>query len=305
MHRTLALVATFAATLATTLLTSVAAPAGAAPTDAGVRLGVALPADAIPAQPGAHVQLGFAVTNGSDDPLAVRVTQRQLALGDNGAVTLQAAPDPVWAPGMTVPEAPVTVPAHGSARVTVPTVVPDLPPDVYLVGFQVTSLPTADARVQILSSVGAYVPVDIPGPRDRRLTAHIAAPGFVWGGAAHTQLDIVNAGRSSLYFWGEDGRMRMDRTFLPSGHRRTVALDLRHPVGLAHAHPRVFYNGADNQVVQVDVTSRRMLFLPPKQAVAAGGALVAVAVAECVRRRRKRRVGSRVAARAAAPRFSI
>jgi hypothetical protein len=277
-----------------------AAPAHAATPPDAVQLGVSLPADAVQAKPGDHIQLAFAVANAGDNPLRVRLAQRQVRLGDNGTITMLSVPDPTWAPATTVPSDALTVPAHRSLTIAVPTVVPALSPDVYLVGFEVTTVPLPGNTVHVLTSVGAYVPVDVPGPRDRRLHATLRAPRVVWGAATELHLDVANAGKSSLYFWGDEQGKRIDKAFLPAGHHRTIPVAVHHAMGLGSATSHVFYNRADNQVVEAAVARPRILFLPPTEVLIIAAMVVALLVLGAAFRGRRRRAGT-VAAAATTP----
>lgn len=279
-----------AAVAAVSIAFGPAALAADRPSPGPVGLGVSVAADPIPAEPGHQVPLALRISNPSGTPVSVEIAQRALALGDNGRMTILDHPDPKWAPYIRMPNAPVMIPAQGFRDLSMPLDVPLVAPDSYLIGFLVT--PTATGvGVHVLTSAGAYVAIDVPGPRDRRLSAHLVAPGVVWGRLARAKLAVVNVGASSTWFWGEDATQRLPKTFLPAGRQRSVPLSIRARLGLGveHVRARIFYHRSDAQVIEID-TRHTVVFIDPPYgagAVLLVGAVVGLGVRRRVRKCRR------------------
>lgn len=274
-----------------------AAPAVAQGTGA---VGVSVPTDPVQARPGERVQLPLRITNPSDQRLQVRVEQRALTVGSEGRVELLDGPDPRWRSQLVLPLEPLDIPAQGYRDLALPLDTPHLAPDTYLVGILVTPL-VADPGVRVVNAVGAYIPVDVPGPRDRRLHATLATPSVVWGGTADVAVAVRNTGASSLYFWGEHGRTRIEKMLLPTQQHRTIPVSIhqRFGIGRQRLSVRLYYNRTDAQVSQITLTRTVIFVHPAYPAVAAG--LLAAALARRLRRRQPRPV----LATAATARYTI
>jgi hypothetical protein len=272
-----------------------AAPAPAQTAPAGTALGVSVPPDPVRAVPGERAEFPLRVTNPSRRPVSVRFQQRALALGDNGRVEFLDGPDPRWASHLGLPAEPVEIPAGGYREFAFPLDTPRLAPDTYLVGVLVSPVVTAPG-VQVVSAAGAFVAVDLPGLRDRRLEATLRAPGLVWGAAADVSLTVRNTGDGALYFWGEHGRTRYERSFLPSGtdRSRPVSVSRRFGRGVERVSVRIFDNRSDAEVAQAIVT-RSVVFVHPAYPVAVAVLLVAVPLAWRLRRRHRRLRAARLA----------
>jgi hypothetical protein len=252
-----------------------AAPAPAQTAQAGTALGVSVPPDPVRAVPGERAEFPLRVTNPSARPVSVRFQQRALALGDNGRVEFLDGPDPRWASHLGLPAEPAEIPAGGYREFAFPLDTPRLAPDTYLVGVLVSPVVTAPG-VQVVSAAGAFVAVDLPGPRDRRLQAALHAPGLVWAAAADVSLTV--------------------RSFLPSGKERSrpVSVSQRFGLGVQRVSVRIFYNRSDAEVAQAVVT-RSVVFVHPAYPAAAAVLLVAVPLAWRLRRRHRRLLAARLA----------
>jgi hypothetical protein len=184
------------------------------------------------------------------------------------------------------------IPADGYQTLSIPLVMPQLAPDTYLVGLLVTPL-NDQPNVRVVSAIGSYATIDVPGPRDRHLTATLHTPGIVWGASHKITLVATNTGRSSLWFWGEHGAQRIPRLLVPAGHHRTLSLAAHAAFGLGikHVRVRLFYNRSDAQVVQL-TAQRTILFVHPGYGAAAV-ALIVLAIAAVLRLRRHPRQSRR------------
>jgi len=163
--------------------------------------------------------------------------------------------------------------------------------------------PGTAGQVHIIGAVGGLFVVEVPGPRDRRLSAWLDLPRSALSSTVTGRVHVRNVGRSSLYFWAEDrtsiapggqaGDDRVKRTFLPAGRQRSFPVTVTaNGLGRAHVTVAVFHNRADSEVVQ-DLLAGDVWLLPPPYLIGGGGLLGLLAVGLLLlillRRRRRRR----------------
>jgi len=57
----------------------------------------------------------------------------------------------------------------------------NISPDLYYVGFLVSPVPSGGGSVTVINQIGAFFIINVPGARDRALTADLDVPGFTAG----------------------------------------------------------------------------------------------------------------------------
>jgi hypothetical protein len=154
-----------------------ASPAGAAP-GAGADLFVTSPPDPIPAAPGTVATTTLTVGNIGHGPLDVNIITRSVLLLDNGKTRLMAGPDPRFAGRVSIVPSQLSLPARQERTVQVSVNMPSgLRPDDYFLGFLVSPVINSPS-VSVVNDIGGLVVFDVPGPRDRKLTARYL--GLPW-----------------------------------------------------------------------------------------------------------------------------
>ncbi len=144
--------------------------AGAAP-GPSADLSVTSPPDPIPATPGTVATTTLTVGNIGAGPLDVNIITRAVLLLDNGKTRLMAGPDPRFAGRVSIVPNELTLPARQERAVQVSVNMPSgLRPDDYFLGFLVSPVINAPS-VSVENDIGGLVVLDVPGPRDRKLTA--------------------------------------------------------------------------------------------------------------------------------------
>ncbi len=283
-------VARFIPTLA--LFGIVALHATTAAAEPAMVFNVSTPAEPVQGAPGHQVVLPLRITNPGTHAIAVEIRQRALDLGDNGQVSVLDHADSTWGSHVQVPADPVTIPAGGYRQLDLRLRVPSVAPDTYLVGFLITPLGSGDG-VRVVTAIGTYVLVDVPGPRDRRLDLALHAPTLSWSNTAVGDAVASNVGRSSLWYWGQQGDQRLPRAFLPAHRFRTITVvaDSAMGLGVARLHLQLFYNCTDRQVCERDV-ARSVLLIHPAYPVATL-ALMFVTAVYFVRRHQRIRLARR------------
>ena len=273
-------------------------------------LAVSVPADPVPLAPGAISTIRIRVLNPGTQAVTVRITGRHVDLGDNGAVTVGTAPDPMWNGRVQFPSQTLAIPAQSYVNVNLTVHMPEkLDPDLYFVGFLVTPVVTPNGQVQVINEIGSFFTIDVPGPRvrelaadlslDRSVFAHISIPGIVIGSRAHGLLKVRNVGTTQVRFWGEvdsssspggaAGQDRIDKSLIPRSHVRTFSVTGKPawPIGFVTLTARVFYPGTTEASTREIDLSKRVLVISPWVILAV--VILLIAAIWYWRRRRKRR----------------
>jgi hypothetical protein len=176
----------------------------------------------------------------------VTVEGEGVTLGNNGTTTFTGKPDPLWASRTSYPRGDISILAQHYADLTITVHMPaQISPDLYYIGFLVTPVPTANGQVVVINQIGAFLTVDVPGPRVRSLAADLITDGFNWGPihlgwlVVGTQiagkLAVENTGASSVLFFGENdvtsapisgspSQQRISRSLLPIRRSRSFAV---------------------------------------------------------------------------------
>ena len=265
-------------------------------------LAVSVPADAAMLRPGATTTLPLRVVNAGSGAIRVTLSGRAIEFGDNGRVTMSARSDPRWAGRVSFPTRPLDLPPQTSTLVTLTVHAPPaLAPDLYFIGFVVTPVASGGARLRYVNQIASYLTVDVPGPRVRKLTAHLAASGLSFSAIARGRLTVENVGRTAAVFWGEQdtsaspgtaspAQQRFDRSLLPAGRVRSISISARSawPIGFVTMRVRLSYPArTDAATTEIDL-SKRVLVIEPIPLAVAGVLMIAMLAGAWTWRRRVR-----------------
>src|SRR5439155_8538712 len=274
-------------------------------------IAVSVPPDPVSLRPGQVGVVQLRVVNPGTTPVRVKVTGRGLTLGDEGEITINDGPDPLWGDKVHFPSGPFTIPAEGFKNLAVKVHTPSsLQPDLYFLGFVVTPIPNPTTGVTVINQIGGFFTIDIPGPRDRRLAANLELPGwsilglhvFVGSDLIGT-LHVHNVGQAAVRFWGETdttttggspGQMRIPISLVPSLRERTfvVAGKPAWPIGFVHIQVRVVYPTTTESTTTEILFTRSVLVIDPRTLVVLA-VLVLVVIWRRVRAGRRRRAATR------------
>ena len=280
------------------------------PTAPGRSIAVSVPPDPVQFKPGVPGVVQLRVVNPGTTSVRVSVVGRGLTLGDEGKIAINDGPDPLWADKVDFPAGPIRIPAQGykdlNVRVRPPA---SLQPDLYFLGFVVTPVPDANSGVTVINQIGGFFSIEIPGPRDRRLTADVEFPGWsVFGFQVFVGTDVPgtlhvhNIGRSAVQFWGETdttttggqpAQMRIPKSLVPSGRERTFTVVTKPawPIGFVHVQVSVIYPTTTETTTTEILFTRSILVINPLVFVVLA-VLIVLFVWRRIRARRRRRRGS-------------
>ncbi len=263
--------------------------------------------------------------NPGASPVTVTVRSEGITLGDNGTTAFSGRPDPLWARHTTFPPGDITIPAQHFVDLSVVVHMPtQIDPDLYYIGFLVSPIPTVSGEVVVINQIGAFLTIDVPGPRVRALSAELTTTGFNWGpihldalvvgDQVDGKLTVRNIGASSVLFFGENDatsapisgspfQQRISRSLLPIGRSRwfAVAAQPAFPIDLVTMAGTVsFPDRTGTGTLQV-LRTKTVLVISPWVIVVVCGAL-ALLGGWRLRARHRRRLERRAAARGAAHR---
>jgi hypothetical protein len=274
---------------------------------AGRSIAVSVPPDPISLSPGKTGIVRLRIVNPGPKRVRVNVVGRGLTLGDEGKVSIDKGPDPLWADKAHFPSKPFNVPAEGFKNLKVRVHVPrSLQPDLYFLGFLVTPIPNANKGITVINQIGGFFTIDIPGPRDRRLTADLELPGWSFLGVhlyVGSQLDgtlhVQNIGHAAVRFWGETdtiatggspGQLRIPVSLVPSLLERTFAVSSKPgwPIGFVHTQVRIVYPTTTEKTTSEILFSRSNLVINPLVFLVLGMLILVVIWRRVLSRRRQR-----------------
>ncbi|HXC75524.1 MAG TPA: hypothetical protein VNU19_00585 [Candidatus Acidoferrum sp.] len=263
--------------------------------------------------------------NPGSSPVTVTVRSEGITLGDNGTTAFSGRPDPLWAGHTAFPLGDITIPAQHFVDLSVVVHMPtQIDPDLYYIGFLVSPIPTVSGEVVVINQIGAFLTIDVPGPRVRALSADLTTTGFNWGpihidalvvgDQVDGRLTVRNIGASSVLFFGENdvtsapisgppSQERITRSLLPIGRSRwfAVAAQPAFPIDLVTMTDTVsFPDRTGTGTLQV-LRTKTVLVISPWVIVVVCGAL-ALLGGWRLRARLRRRLERRAAARATAHR---
>jgi hypothetical protein len=260
------------------------------------------------------------VLNPGSSPVTVTVKAQEITLGDNGTSAFTGKPDPLWAGRTVFPPGDITIAAQHfvdlSATVHMPT---QIGSDLYYIGFLVTPVPAMRGGVVVINQIGAFLTINVPGPRIRALSADLSTTGFqggpiridtlVIGDHVDGKLTVRNIGPSSALFYGENdvtsapisgspSQQRISRSLLPIGRSRwfAVAAQPAFPIDLVTMSDIVTYPDRSGTGTLQIVRTKTVLVINPWVIVVVC-ALLVVLVGWRLRARHRRRLERRAAAR--------
>lgn len=273
--------------------------------------------------PGETAAIPIRVLNPGASPVTVTVKSEGINLGDDGLTAFTRKADPLWAGRTTFPPGDIAIPAQHFVDLSVTVHMPThIAPDLYYIGFLVTPLPTASGEVVVVNQIGAFLTIDVPGPRVRALSADLTTAGFNWGPihistlvvGDHVRgtLTVRNIGASSVLFFGENdvtsapiggmpSQQRIGRSLLPIRRSRwfAVAAEPAFPIDLVTMTDTVsFPDRTGTGTLQV-VRTKTVLVISPWVVVAVCGALASFG-GWTLRARHRRRLERRSVPRATA-----
>jgi hypothetical protein len=297
----------WAVALATGAIIAVAgagfAGATAAPPSIPRTLAVSVPPDATSIAPGKDATVPVRVVNGGAHAIVVTLTERGVVLGNDGSARITVGPDPRWQNRVALPVKPFTIPARSYVTVPVTVRLPArISPDLYFIGFVVTPQASSVRGIAVVNQIGAFLTIDVPGPRLRQISAVLIAPNLVFGTSTHGSVRIRNIGHASAQLWGENDttsspgggiptQQRIDKSLLPVGTARsfTVTGKPAWPIGIVTMKIHLIYPYRDANATTELVATQRILVVNPLALAATLGALTVVALAWGRRRRRRRK----------------
>jgi hypothetical protein len=303
----------------------VAAPSPAPSLDAPRSIAVSVPPDPVTLHPGESAAIPIRVVNPGSSPVVVTVKSEEITLGNNGTTSFTGKPDPLWAGRTAFPPGDITISAQRFVDLTVTVHMPTkISPDLYYIGFLVSPVPQVSGEVVVINQIGAFLTIDVPGPRVSALSADLSTIGFNWGpihintlvigDRVDGKLTVHNVGPSSVLFFGENdvtsapisgspSQQRITRSLLPIRRSRwfAVAAQPAFPIDLVTMKDIVTYPDRSGTGTRQIVRTKTMLVISPWVIVAVC-ALLALLAGWRLRARHRRRLERRAAARSAGAR---
>lgn len=250
----------------------------------------------------------------------VTVKSEGINLGDNGTTAFTGRSDPLWAGRAAFPPGDITIPAQHFVDLSVLVHMPtQIGPDLYYIGFLVSPVPTVSGEVVVINQIGAFLTIDVPGPRVRALSADLTTTGFNWGPIhintlvigdhVNGKLMVHNIGPSSVLFYGENdvtsapitgspAQQRISRSLVPIGRSRwfTVTAQPAFPIDLVTMTDVITYPDTTGTGTLEVVRTKTVLVISPWVIVAIC-ALLALLGGWGLRSRQRRRLERRAVAR--------
>jgi hypothetical protein len=283
-------------------------------------IAVSVPPDPVTLTPGETAAIPIRVLNPGASPVTVTVKSEGINLGDNGTTAFTGKSDPLWAGRAAFPPGDITIPAQHFVDLTVIVHMPSqIGPDLYYIGFLVSPVPTVSGEVVVINQIGAFLTIDVPGPRVRALSADLTTIGFNWGPIhintlvvgdhVDGRLTVRNIGSSSVLFFGENdvtsapisgspSQQRIRRSLLPIGRSRWFAVTAQpsFPIDLVTMTDVVTYPDRTGTGTLQIVRTKTVVVLSPWVIVVVC-ALLLLLSGWRLRARHRRRLERRAAAR--------
>ncbi|MEA2637451.1 MAG: hypothetical protein QOE18_508, partial [Chloroflexota bacterium] len=283
-------------------------------------IAVSVPPDPVALHPGESAAIPIRVVNPGTSPVTVTVKSEGITLGDNGTTAFTGRPDPLWAGRTVFPNGDITISAQHFVDLSVTVRVPArIGADLYYIGFLVSPVPQVSGVVVVINQIGAFLTIDVPGPRVRALSADLSTVGFNWGPIhlntlvigdhVDGRLMVHNIGPSSVLFSGENdvtstpitgspAQQRISRSLLPIGRSRwfTVTAQPAFPIDLVTMTDVVTYPDRTGTGTLEIVRTKTVLVISPWVIVAVV-ALLALLGGWRLRSMRRHRLERRAAAR--------
>jgi hypothetical protein len=283
-------------------------------------IAVSVPPDPVTLTPGETAAIPIRVLNPGESPVTVTVKSEGINLGDNGTTAFTGKSDPLWAGRAAFPPGDISIPAQHFVDLTVIVHMPtQIGPDLYYIGFLVSPVPTVSGEVVVINQIGAFLTIDVPGPRVRALSADLTTIGFNWGPIhintlvvgdhVDGRLTVRNIGSSSVLFFGENdvtsapisgsaSQQRVRRSLLPIGRSRWFAVTAQpaFPIDLVTMTDIVAYPDRTGTGTLQIVRTKTVLVISP-WVIAVVCALLVLLSGWRLRARHRRRLERRAAAR--------
>ena len=285
-------------------------------------IAVSVPPDPVSLTPGETAAIPIRVLNPGTAPVIVTVRGEGITLGDNGTTTFTGTPDPLWEGRTVFPRGDITIAAQHFVDLSITVHMPgEIGADLYYIGFLVSPVPQVSGDVVVINQIGAFLTINVPGPRVRALAATLSTTGFQWGPIhidslvigdhVDGRLTVYNIGHASALFYGENDvtsapiagsarQQRISRSLLPSGKSRwfPVTAQPAFLVDLVTMTDIVTFPDQTGIGTLQVMRSKTVLVISPWILVLVGAVLAAL-VGWQLRRRRRRQLERRAAARAA------
>ena len=258
------------------LVVGARSPAGAA-VGPSADLSVTSPPDPILATPGAVAVATLKVGNLGNSPLDVRITPESVKLLDNGHTQLVAGADPRFAGRISIAPDHLSLPARQERPVQVSVDMPNgLRPDDYFLGFLVSPVINSPS-ISVQNDIGGLVVLNVPGPRERKLSAKFLGLPWLNVSFSASASGIVRArstGTSTVQFsttsqisgWPSPkaSYLTVPAHLLPPGLTRDVPVHVSSWLGLGWYtfHTTLVYNLTDRTTGEVAL-SRTVIVLNP------------------------------------------
>jgi hypothetical protein len=288
--------ATFLSVAGTVVLSTPGGAAGAPGPSAD--LFVTSPPDPVLAAPGTVVSTTLIVGNLGNNPLELKIITKTVTLLDNGRTRLVGGPDPRFAGRVSIVPNQLSLAGRQERTVDVSVNMPrGLKPDDYFLGFLVSPVINSPA-ITVENDIGALVVLNVPGPRDRKLTASYR--GLSWlnislSGSAAGLVRAKSVGTSTLQFsttmeitgWPSPraSYLTVPAHLLPPGLTRDMPVHVSSWLGLGWytVHTTLVYDRTDRATGEVAL-SRTVIVVNPLWLLV----IVAAIVFWMWRRRRRR-----------------
>ena len=264
-------------------------------------LSVSSPDGTLAAPAGTVVDTWLRIGNASSSPVAITIAPATVNLGNDGVTGFTPGIDPRFAGQITLSQTTALIPVGGYIQLAVKVAVPAaIIPDIYVLGFLVTPDATGTS-VRIINQIGSIIAFDVPGSRDRHLTASFtSAPWIMFTNHPTLTIRASSVGKSALEFTSQDTltgigvespvTTRNDPRLLPAGTHRdmTVPWNIPWGFGVNTITSTLLYPKTVSGNAQI-VLTHQVIVIKPLLAIIVGAVLVLLAlVCVLVRRLSKR-----------------
>ena len=238
---------------------------------------VTSPPDPIPAPPGTVATTTLIVGNLGHSPLSVDIITESVQLLDNGQTRFVRGPDPRFAGRVSITPNQLNLAARSENKVQVSVnMPPGLKPDDYFLGFLVSPVINSPS-VAVQNDIGGLVVLNVPGPRDRKLTAQYVGLSWLNVSLSNSAAGLVrtkSVGTSTVQFsttietsgWPSPkaSYLTVPAHLLPPGLTRDIPVSVSSWLGLGWyaIHTTLVYDRTDQATGEVAL-SRTVIVLNP------------------------------------------
>lgn len=207
-------------------------------------------------------------------------------LGNDGVTGFTPEQDPRFTGKITLSQTQEVIPAGGYVELAVTVAIPAaIIPDIYVLGFLVTPEVTGTS-VRIVNQIGALIAFDVPGSRDRTLTAwFVDVPWIMFTNHPSLTVRASSVGKSALQFTSEDtlsgfgaatpAGKRNDPRPVPAGTHRDLVVPWSIPwgIGVSEVTTTMLYPKSGSGNAQI-VLTHQVIVIKPLVAYIAGALLL-------------------------------